>query len=382
MPSGVLIFKSVRCAMIDSLPKLLDVAPVMGHFHPLWKLCLPTNVEIATSAQAVAEKLDSLDRHPEQPIIITDYAPILADRFLTYHLPDCPSPDLVNQALPTRITSGHHLFTNKEVGQQIVEDALKQGYETVILMLVDGLSYEDARYWPYHLTPCLIAGPSITFARATGETIVPDIGFPAIVGNYSIARKLAQVGIPHSRGYSYWEREQNDVSAFLFSGMPLTRVNGISETISLLRQVNLKGMYVQLVREGTDGLAHSRREVTAKEVQATVNAILDDLRQLVSLVVESGRKGAVYLVSDHGILWKHQHTLERLPGENSAHVRYTWNQPINLSCVTPFPTSNGTCYLYHYPFTGRQLRTNDSGTHGGLSYWESIVPFVHIEVNI
>lgn len=367
--------------MIESLQKLLDIAPVMGHFHPLWSLCLPANVEIAASALAVAERLDNLERHPESPIFITDYAPTLADRFLTCHLPECPPAELINRSLPVRVTAASNLLTQKQIGHRIANDTLRRGYETVILMLVDGLSYEDTRSWPYHPTPCLIDGPSITFARTGSGNVVPDIGFPAIVGKMSIARQLTQIGIPHSRGYSYWEREQNDVSAFLFSGMPLTRVSGIRAALSLLQQVNLRGMYVQLVREGTDGLAHSRREVTALEVQATVNAILDDLHQLVSLVTESGLKGAVYLMADHGILWKHQHAFERLVGENSDHARYTWQRPSDLVPAFVCQTSNGPCYLYHYSFIGRQLRANDSGVHGGLSYWESIVPFIHVEVN-
>jgi hypothetical protein len=368
--------------MIESLLKQLDIAPVMGHLHPLWSLCLPAGVEVAASAQAVAERLDSRERHAERPILINNYAPAFADRFLTHHLPESPPAELINRALPLRVSTKHHLLTHRAVGQRIIDDTRQQGYETVILMLVDGLSYEDARHWPHHPIPCLIAGPSITFARTTDGAILPDIGFPAIVGDFSIARQLAEAGIPHSRGYSYWERGQNDVSAFLFSGMPLTKVGGISEALALLQESDLPGMFVQLVREGTDGLAHSRREVTTVEIQATVNAILDDFRQLIALVTESKRKGAVYLVSDHGVLWKHQHTLERLPGENSTHVRYTWERPLDPSSTSVFQTSNGPCYLYHYPYIGRQLRANDSGTHGGLSYWESIVPFVHVEVNV
>ena len=368
--------------MIEPLQELLDIAPVMGHFHPLWSLCLPASVEIADSALAISARLDNLDRHPERPILINNYIPTLASRFLTHHLPQCPPAELVNRALPERITTNHNLLIHKRIGQRIVSDTLNKGYETVLLMLVDGLSYEDVRQWSHNPLPCLIDGPSITFARTNSNTIVPDIGFPAIVGHFSIARQLAQVGIPRSRGYSYWEREQNDVSAFLFSGMPLTRVSGIGEALSHLQQVNLQGTYVQLVREGTDGLAHSRREVTAHEIRATVGAILDDFHQLIRLVAESGRKGAVYLMSDHGILWKNQHIFQKVASENAAHVRYSWERPLDPACASVFQTSNGPCYLYHYPYMGRQMRANDSGIHGGLSYWESIVPFIHVEVKI
>ena len=368
--------------MIESLLKQLDIAPVMGQFHPLWSLCLPPNVIIARSAKKVAEQLDGRERHEERPILITEYTPAFAERFSTYHLRDCPPAELMNRVLPLRVNTEHYLLTHKAIGQRIISDTRQHAYETVILILVDGLSYDDARQWPHPVTPCLIDAPTITFARSNSDKILPDVGFPAIIGKSSIARHLAQVGLPHSRGYSYWEREQNDVSSFLFSGMPLQRVRGITEAISLLRQTNLRGTYVQIVREGTDGLAHRRREVTSAEVGATVDAVLDDLQELVSLLVENGRPAALYLVSDHGILWKHQHALQRLPDENSAHVRYSWERPLDSASASPIPTSNGSCYLYHYPFIGRQIPANDSGTHGGLSYWESIVPFVHVEVDV
>ncbi|MBE2199248.1 MAG: hypothetical protein IAE79_11610 [Anaerolinea sp.] len=368
--------------MIELLLKQLNIAPVMGQFHPLWSLCFPPDVVIAHSAKQVAEQLDGRERHEEKPILITEYNPAFADRFLSHHLPDCPPADLINRMLPLRMNARQPILTHKEIGKCIVSDTQRQGYETVILLLVDGLCYDDTRHWSHPVTPCLIAGPSITFAQTNQEAIVRDVGFPGIVGQLPIARQLAQVGLPRSRGYSYWEREKNDVSEFLFSGMPLQRVSGINTALTLLRDINLQGLYIQIVREGTDGLAHRRREVTAPEVEATVKAIWEDFQQLVELVAENGRRAAIYLVSDHGILWKYQHAFVRLPDENSAHARYTWERPFDPSCATLIPTGNGACYLYHYPFIGRQIPANDSGTHGGLSYWESIVPFVHVEVNV
>jgi len=368
--------------MIEPLRKQLNIAPVMGQFHPLWSLCLSPDVIIARSAKKVAEQLDGRERHEERPILITEYDPAFADRFLSHHLPDCPPANLINRMLPLRVNARKPLLTHKEIGKRIISDTQRQGYETVVLLLVDGLCYDDARYWPHPVMPCLITGPSITYSQTNQQEIVPDVGFPAIVGQLSIARQLARVGLSHSRGYSYWEREQNDVSEFLFSGMPLQRVTGINQALTLLRTINLQGLYIQIVREGTDGLAHRRREVKASEVEATIKAILEDFQQLVGLVAENGRRAAVYLVSDHGILWKYQHAFVRLPDENSTHARYTWERPFDSSCATPIPTGNGACYLYHYPFIGRQIPANDSGTHGGLSYWESIVPFVHVEVNV
>lgn len=368
--------------MIESLQKALETAPVMGEVHPLWPLCLPHDVEIVTKAQVVVERLDALEQHSEKPILITEYDPRFTGRFLTKQMPNCPSATAINDALPKRLKQARHLLTHKQIAQRIYNDAVTHRYETVALMLVDGLSYEDVKHWPERATPCFIDGPSITFTTDTHEQILNDVGFPAIIGSPPLARRLVDVGLAHSRGYSYWDREDNDVSDFLFAGMPLAKVESITEAIDTLKKQKLKGLYLQLVREGTDGLAHSRRELTDGEVTATVSAIHQDFQLLVQLIAEREVRGAVYLTSDHGVLWKHQHDFVRLAEERATSPRYTRKQPFHSQYTTSSETQAGEYYLYHYPYIGRKIRTNDSGVHGGLSYWESIVPFVHVEVNV
>lgn len=367
--------------MIESLQKSLEVAPVMGNFHPLLPLALMPDVEVIATAREAAEQLDCIKRHSNRPILITEYDPRYADRFLVEHRPDCPSADAINEMLPYRLADARRLLTHKQVAQRIVTDTLKNGYEVVALMLVDGLSYDDTRGWGERPLPTFINAPSITYSKTPSGRILSDVGFPAIVGQPPLARRLMGSGIAHSRGYSYWDRANNDVSAVLFDGMPLTKVNGMAETLQILEGIELAGLYLQIVREGTDGIAHRRREVTDREVRATVEAVHNDFRQLVRLVADSGVKGAVYLTSDHGILWKNQHQFTQLPDQQATNTRYTRELPLSPQHLSPFSTENGDYHLYHYPYIGRKFRTNDSGVHGGLSYWESIVPFVHVEVN-
>lgn len=367
--------------MIESLQRSLEIAPVMGNFHPLLPLCLMPDVEVATSAQGVAEDLDNLARHSKRPILITEYDPRYADRFLVEQLPNCPPGELVNQMLPYRLMDARRLLTHKQIAQRIVTDTLKNRYEVIAFMLVDGLSYEDTKDWAERPSPCFIDGPSITYAKNAQDHVLPDVGFPGIVGQPPLARQLMDVGLPHSRGYSYWDRGRNDVSAVLFDGMPLTKVSGVVEALQILEEMNLANLYLQVVREGTDGMAHRRREVTDREIKATVEAIHDDFRRLIRLIADSGLRGAVYLTADHGILWKKKHQFTWLPEQHAAHVRYTREQPSSTQQASLFSMQDGDFYSYLYPYIGRNIRANDSGIHGGLSYWESIVPFVHVEVN-
>ncbi len=369
---------------IEQLRRVLERAPTMGNFHPLTPLCLPADVEIVASAETLAEQLDDLVSHPVRPVIITSFDPDYADRFLVWDTPHRPAPEVINRTLPNRLGYARsHLLTHRDVADRIISDIRQKGYQAVALLLVDGLSYDDTLEWPEHPEPYFVDGPSITFARTPEKGILPGVGFPAIIGSPPLARRLAETGIPHSRGYSYWDREKNDVSALLFQGVPLTRVGGMAEALDLLASVKLSGIYLQLVREGLDGLAHRRREVTSNEVQVAIEAIYNDYRRLVDLLADSGLRSAVYLTADHGILWKKQHPLRQLYNCRSQHPRYALECPYEEpSFVSRFETGCQTFYLFHYPHLGAQIRRNDSGVHGGLSYWESIVPFARTEVNL
>jgi len=360
------------------LARLLMRAPVMGPLHPLQALCLPPETEVLDDARAVAEELDDLTPHVVRPIWLTEIQPRLTNRFLRADASILPSLDAVSRALPGRLDyARHHWLTHRTVADRIVADAAQRRYRAVALLLVDGLGYADVADWPEQAQPCLVDGPSITYYQEReSQRILPEVGFPGIVGTPRLARRLIDVGLPHSRGFSYWSREVNEVSAYLFEGMPLTRVVRFSEAIAELRGTNLEQVFVQVVREGLDGLAHGQREVTLTEVREAVQAIRADALALLDVLSEGPRPAALYLTADHGILWKAEHAFETLETDDHAHPRYSTNPPADEKLATRFEFDGRTFYVYHWPYVGAAIRRNDSGVHGGLSAQESIVPFV------
>ncbi len=371
-----------KSTTLADLEKALRLAPVMGQFHPLVPLCLPDGVETISEPEALIEELDSLVPHRERPVLITHLEARLAYRFTVMSYPACPPAKAINQNLPRRIGEARtRLLTSHTVARQIINDVRERMYQTVILLLVDGLSYADVVNWPEQPEPCFIDGPSITFSRIPEGEIDSRVGFPAIIGSPSLARRLVDVGMSRSRGFSYWEREQNDVSEKLFEGVPLEKISGLADAFSQLEKLNLRGLYIQMVREGLDGLAHSRREVSQQEIKATVEAIHQDLHHLVELLTAKKVKGVIYLIADHGLLWKNQHSWQVIECGRVTSPRYTTSNPNLPEFTTEFSTAQQRFYLWHYPYLGRQIKANDSGVHGGLSYWESIVPFVRVEVN-
>ncbi len=355
----------------------------MGTFHPLVPLCLPHDVEVVEQGQVLAEEMDDLRPHAERPVLVTQFDARYRRRFLLRDASTCPDADTVNRALPCHVdTARRVLLTHRHVSDRVITDALERRYETISLLLVDGLSYSDVNDWPEGPEPCFVDGPSITYGRTNDGHVSSDIGFAGIVGHPPLARRLADIGLPRSRGFSYWERETNDVSAVLFEGMPLARIAGMAKALERLSDMPLRGVFVQLVREGLDGLAHSRREVSPSEVQAGVEAVRRDYLRLVQIVAASGIPGAVYLVADHGILWRAQTTFVHLDCQGVRHPRYALEPPGERDHVSHFAMAERSYYLYHYPYLAAPIRRDDCGTHGGLSFQESIVPFVRVEVNL
>lgn len=367
--------------MIDELLRLLAVAPVMGHVHPLWPLCLSPETEVVADARRVALEMDDAAPHPARPVLITELNNTYADRFLTAALDAPPPAEAVNNGLPRGLAAARSLLTHRRVAERVAADAQARRYRCVILLLVDGLSYDDARPWPEAPEPVFVDGPSITFARGPDGAVLRDVGFPAIVGDPPLAQRLSRLGLSRARGYTYWSRESNDVAAVMFAGLPLQRVGGMAEALALLGDEPFDGLYAQVVRIGTDGLAHGRREVSRTEVAATVAAVHADLHALAELLDRQKIAGAVYLTSDHGMLWRREHALQ-LASYPSNHPRYAVGA-LPAGTPTTLITAAGQVYsLFHYPYLSQNLRANDGGVHGGLSYWESIVPLVRIEVNL
>lgn len=365
---------------INALKRQLTVAPVMGHFHPLLPLCLPQGVVVTADARRVALAMDSRDPVPEEPILIIRPDLAYTDRFLSLSLTEAPPAEVINAGLASNPKAARHLLTNHGIGDRIVSDTLNNGYRCVVLLLIDGLSFEDVRHWPEAPEPVFIDGPSITFSNPTGGAVLPDVGFPAITGSTPLGPRLQQVGLTRSRGYTYWRPTQNDVSDLVFKGIHQDRVSSITEALDRLAGQNLEGLYIQIVRIGTDSLAHGQREVSDAEVAATVQEVHKDLQALVNLLRESSVHGAVYLTSDHGILWKNQHALQKLDGYSTTHPRYTMEGLGHDVSTVRITRGNVDFHLFKYPYIGATIRANDGGVHGGLSYWESIVPLVRIEV--
>lgn len=371
---------------IADLDRLLGQTPVVGKVHPLVPLCLRNDVRIVTDGMAFRREIDLQPSHSLSPVLILDNVNMFDGCFPNIEIRERPSAEAINMRLHEHLDyAREHLITTRTIADYVVQDASQYAPQIIVLLLVDGLSYEDAVGWPCRVSPCFVDGVSVTFRQRHDDSIMEHIGFPAIVGAPSIAQRLYGKGYTIARGYSYWDRRSgNAASDYLFRGIPTTQTMNFEAILDSIRREDFRPdelRFIQIVREGLDGLAHNKRELRPVEIEASTQAIWRDAVKLLEVLRAKSSSVRIYLTADHGVLWKHEHEFRSIVGTKTGHPRYAEGKVSeSLSGLGAYMENNGSAYtLLRYPYLGRSIPSDHSGVHGGLSYQESITPLAILE---
>lgn len=370
----------------SELDNWLRRTPVIADVHPLIPLCLRPDTIIVLDTETFISELDSCGLHDESPRLIIRPNRVLSERFPHLRASDHPPVDELNTHMGSHLEYARtSLLTTHKLASHIQEDVRRHPADTIVVFLVDGLSYGDVLAWPGEIQPCFVDGPSVTyrFYKDDKRRLVEKVGFASIVNRPSIYQRLYELGYHHARGYTYWNPEDNIIADYMFAGIPYEKVTNFD---SLLRLLDLETFvpqtYIQLVRQGLDGLAHNRRELHSGEIEMATQTILDDVGRLFSLFERKGTKARIYLTADHGILWKRDLRTNFLLSVKDSHARFSEQRPDGAPVDSWVRTENDFIpyYLFRHPYLGHSIPADDSGVHGGLSYQESIVPFIKFEV--
>lgn len=366
------------------LTLLLQRTPVVARVHPLLPLCLGADTRIIDDGRQFLGAIDNQAQDIDAPVLIVCDNAQLRARFPVVHLIEHPPIDVINRNMKHHLGyMREHLLTTHQVAGEIEREVAHRQYDLVVVLLVDGLSYGDTLGWQTNVRPCFVDGPSVTYqVRGEPEAPLPSVGFAAIVGDPPIADRLYRLGYPNLYGYTYWRARQNTLARYMYRGVPDNEVVNFEAILRIIADEPIPPRsYVQIVREGLDGLAHSKRELRATEVRSAVTALEHDIERLQEVIKRKSDYAAIYITADHGILWKNEHDWEVL-GVPSSKPRYSTARPdeILLEHVVRLENDGVPFYVFTYPYLGSKIRSNDSGVHGGLSYEESIVPFIKIEV--
>lgn len=369
------------------LENRLHRMPVLADVHPLVPLALPEGTRIVSDSVELLAELDSPQLHRESNLLLLETKSPLAQRLPVVDCHQLPSLALLNERLPFNLAyARRHLLRTIDlaahISQDVAFDMAHHMADVIVFYLVDGLSYWDVGNWSFDVQPCFVDGPSVTyrFVEEGGKKVNELVGFPGIIGRPPLAERLYGLGYRQARGYSYWDRE-NIIADYMFRGVSLTRISSFEGLVTLLREAPLQPpTFIQIVQEGLDGLAHHRRELRRAEIEAAIDKIRIDVSKLVDWLKASGYSATVYLTADHGILWRTEHPFRPLlySGERQPrYARVTTSQDPPAQ-VTRFLAGNVSYDLFHYPYLAKDIKSNDSGVHGGLSAQESIVPLVKI----
>ena len=361
---------------LDKLPDYLEAGPVMAQMHPLSLAFLPIERLKLKVFNSAAELVATLDNPASEcsldAMLALGYDANHSDRLLPLKINHQPLTTQLNQCLKEQwelIRST--LLCQSYLAELIVKEA---SAECIVLILVDGLSWADfSEYWKgteIEAQSVLVDGASTT-----------EQGMKRIVGNPTIAERLFAKGYERTYGFSYWARDDNALTNHLFNRFStnVDKVRSFQDVLEQLKKLDLMGTYIQIVRQGLDGLCHRHRD--RPNVEHYVHDLAQDWAALLKLLEGKGISAQVFLTSDHGILWKEGNTDFRVQfsGKHTDPPRY-FKQAYPSPQTLEVSFEGSTYSLLTSPNLRRNFNVNEWGVHGGLSYEESVVPLLKARI--
>ncbi len=355
---------------LEDLRTFLNQMPLMVEMrHPLSLVFLDEEVKVYADAWEMRADLDSPELQEPLPMLALRVEPALRYRFPSFRCQHDPLTSELNHVLLPRYDFiKKYLLCQSQIATEILSRA---DAEAILLILVDGLSYEDikqyASSWLSYTTPVLVDGVSITTQ-----------GMRRIVGELPLARRLFEKGAYRPIGFTYWERSQEPLTNQIFTGFgdKTYKVRAFEEILDMLKNQDLRGTYIQIVRMGLDGASH--RHWDKPQIPAAVSAILADFERMIDLYKAKGLYAHLYLTSDHGILWASEHELQVFEENPSAESPRYYEYPKQTPFTLNVQFDGESFAVLVYPYLRRRLRANEWGVHGGLSFQESIIPLIKI----
>lgn len=355
---------------LKELDYKLNQIPFIVKCNPL-SLAFLENIEIISNLKEFIYELDSLSETSCKRYAIIDYLQSEYNRFPLVDLLDDPFQPNASKILFNKYKQlPNFVFNQKQILKRITSNIK---HDVIFLILIDGLSYENCK-GRENVYPCFVNGATLT-----------EVGFRNIIGNPPIAYRLYKKYFKNRFGFSYWNRE-NKLSNIIFEmfdkNTQMFQVSEFDEIITILKKNNLNKTFVQILTHGLDGMCH--RNWDRPPIEAIVNRIFENyIPSLKELILSKNLSAMLYLVSDHGIWWKPEiNSKEKyiiLNDKRAQSKRFFSGHLIHDKVI------HVTCYgknysLLKYPYMFMSFNKNEWGCHGGISYYESMVPFMEMEV--
>jgi len=364
---------------LDEIISLLDRTPIIAEMHPVSACYLPDEIMIFESTHDIFFEMDNPSPTLPAKMLVMASDIVCAERFPRTICEHNPFTPILNEILFDRFDCvSKRMFCQSQITERIVANTRQSPeVEVIVLFLIDGLSYQNSvqhiggKHSNLSIEPCLVDVPTFT-----------SLAFPNIINDPPLALRLFDMGYQNALGVSYWTRDDNTLTDSLFRTIP--QVEKISDFQHILFVIErfLKDhpkqkVYVQVLRTGLDGYVHHQKR--QPPIRAIIHQIYQELELLGELFTRLGLNAQLYSTSDHGILWRDEFEAELVgnaPGKSSARWctwkdLYQQNEPGKR-----FVVNQQEYYCLGYPKLRRALHIDEQGVHGGISFQESIVPFI------
>jgi hypothetical protein len=357
---------------MSQLDVVLNYTPVVYEGEPLL-LAELDNLVVEHNVWQYVQRVDNLSPLPVERTVLLGPVTSYFDRWPVIRVDARIPADIAqfNRSLFENYDQVQRFtFAHSDIASRIEEDL---DADVIVLLLIDGLSYTDWVDFP-GVQSCLVEGPTVT-----------SVGFRNIVGTPSIARRLFEKGVRKRMGFSHWDRS-NKLTNIFFKGFdPATQMfkaDEFKQVLLTLDKLPSEQTYVQIIANGLDAICHRHRGRPA--IEAIAHHLYENiLLALVEKLQKIGAAALVYATADHGIWWKPEpassEELVVIRDERTNSRRYAEGALI-VPNSKQFSYYGRNYTVLAYPYLFNSLTALEWGTHGGISFQESVVPFVKLEV--
>jgi hypothetical protein len=340
--------------------------------HTLSYLFLEDYVNVFKNENILESRLDEPSFQFDTNVILKNQlSPTANDRYPQVELDHSPISPLLNQIIFEKYEQlSDHLITQRDIKSQILQKVTDE--TVVVLLIADGLGYDDVLSTPLEGEPCLVNGPTVT-----------PVGYKNVVygrDSKPIINELTNRGFVRVRGYSYWDGSTyNDLNSKVFENFPeVNRVRTAEDILEDLKEnpIHNDRTYIQISRRVLDQQAHDGKEVRTSDQQHEISKLNSDINQLDNILKKQVDSHLIVVTGDHGVLWRKdfEQDLQTVSTNGKSNMRYA-PQKVGFDGRAKLIDAHGDTYtVFDYPYAASSFNADEAGTHGGVSYHESLVP--------
>ncbi len=340
--------------------------------HTLSYLFLEDYVNVFRDSSVLESHLNDPTYEFDNNVILKTQSDLgVENRYPQVDLDHSPISPLLNEIIFEKYERlSDHLITQRDIKSQILQRVTDE--TVVVLLIADGLGYDDVLGTPLEGEPCLVNGPTVT-----------PVGYQNVVygrDDTPLVNELTKRGFVRIRGYSYWdESTYNDLNSKVFKNFPeVNRVRTSEEILEDLQRNPLHDdrTYIQISRRVLDQQAHNGKEVRTSDREHEISKLNSDIEQLDRILDEQVDSHLIVVTGDHGVLWRKdfEDDMQIVSTNGSSSMRYA-RQKIGFDGRAKLiDAHNNTYTVFDYPYAASSFNADEAGTHGGLSYHESLVP--------